>query len=74
MELEIQETLKEDFAMAFSRLVEYFDYNYEKILHWFYTPNFSLGGGSAYQMILDGRTRKLITFINSQLDENIRNE
>jgi hypothetical protein len=54
---------------AWERVYKYFDDDLFKTHLWFSTDNPMLGGTSPNQMILDGRGKKLIKFINQQLDE-----
>lgn len=71
MKLSEAEQLKIDFAMCISRLVEFFDYDYQKLFTWFYHSNPLLGHTSPFVMMQNGRLPKLIKFINSQLDGNL---
>lgn len=49
---------------------KYFRGDEEKTLLWFKTKNPSLGGKAPLDMIRDGRSKKLIDFIQSSLDGN----
>jgi len=56
---------------CFKLVLNYFDDNYEKTLMWCYVDNPALGGVKPIQMILNGRTDKLLKFIENALDGNL---
>lgn len=55
---------------CFKLVLNYFDDDYEKTMLWFYVDNPALGGVKAIQMIMNGRTDKLLKFIENALDGN----
>lgn len=50
----------------------YFKDDPKKAIHWFHDINSSLGGIRPIQMIHTGRSAKLLMFIKSTLEENLR--
>lgn len=70
MPAELKERL-EEWAIAVNLVASYFK-NSEKTIIWLKTPNPMFGGISPRDMIRLGRFKKLLKYIQSALDENIR--
>jgi len=60
-----------EWAIALNLVTQFFE-DPEKTILWFNMPNTLLGGMSPKDMIRVGRFKKLLKFIQSSLDENIR--
>lgn len=58
------------YAKAFETILEFFQYDKDKALRWYMTPNPLLGNITPFQMIKNGRGQKLMKFITSQIEGN----
>jgi len=57
-------------ALAYAKILAFFEYDKQKALIWFETPNPLLGGISPQSVINQGRGEKLLKLIINTLDEN----
>ena len=55
---------------CFKHVLNYFEGDYEKTLTWFYVNNPGLGGVRPIHMVMTGRAKKLLQFIENALDGN----
>ena len=70
MPAELKQCLRE-WALVLNLVNQFFD-DVEKTILWFNMPNTLLGSMSPKDMIRVGRFKKLLKFIQSSLDENVR--
>ena len=74
MKLKMRKDLKdkEDLMMAeiLMYLDGFFNGDYEKMKLWVTSKNLHLGGISPLNLILAGRTDKVLLFVKSQIEEN----
>ena len=61
-----------EWANALNTIADYFKGEPEKAIIWFKVPNPMLGGMTPRDMIRVGRYKKLMSFINSAIEENKR--
>jgi len=66
---ELLEAWLRDVATTVTLVAEFFG-KPEKVRLWFFTPNPQLGGLAPIDLIKMGRVRKLLTFVQTALDEN----
>ena len=57
---------------AFEAIRDHYNGDFNKTLRWFYYENLLLGNIRPMEMIINGRTNKLIKFIENTLEENQR--
>ena len=57
-------------VMIFGHVYEYFGGNAEKTVAWMTTENPLLGNVTPYKMMEDGRSEKLLEWVEQQLSEN----
>jgi hypothetical protein len=72
-DLRMPETLASwlrDVATTATLVAEFFDGDQSKTLLWFSTPNPQLGNLTPMDMVKIGRVRKLLTFVQTALEEN----
>ena len=63
-------TSKKKSQEAFDLIKDYFKGNTKKSIDWFHEINPCLGGIRPIEMIRNGRSDKLLSFIRSRLDGN----
>jgi hypothetical protein len=66
---ELLETWLRDVATTVTLVAEFFG-DAEKTKYWFFTPNPQLGNMEPVDLIKLGRARKLLTFVQTALEEN----
>lgn len=60
------------YAKAFETILEFFQYDKDKALAWYMSPNPGLSNMTPFEMIKIGRGQKLMSFITASISENYR--